>query len=65
MKQILKDMLSDEKGGVSHKRFISTIGAFILFGTFLWGKNEHIGELVFYLVCASMGLATIDKFTKK
>jgi hypothetical protein len=57
-------MLADERGSISHKRIIATIGAFILFGTYLWTKDVKLGELVFYLVCACMGFATIDKFTK-
>jgi len=57
-------MLADERGSISHKRIIATIGAFILFGTFIWTKDVKLGELVFYIVCACMGFATIDKFTK-
>ena len=56
--------MADERGSISHKRIIATIGAFILFGTYLWSKDVKLGELVFYLVCACMGFATIDKFTK-
>jgi hypothetical protein len=64
MRNFIKNMLADERGSISHKRIIATIGAFILFGTYLWTKDIKIGELVFYLVCACMGFATIDKFTK-
>jgi hypothetical protein len=64
MRDFIKNMLADERGSISHKRIIATIGAFILFGTYLWTKDVKLGELVFYLVCACMGFATIDKFTK-
>jgi hypothetical protein len=64
MRNFIKNMLADERGSISHKRIIATIGAFILFGTFLWTKDVKLGELVFYIVCACMGFATIDKFTK-
>jgi hypothetical protein len=64
MLDFIKNMLADERGSISHKRIIATIGAFILFGTYLWTKDVKLGELVFYLVCACMGFATIDKFTK-
>jgi hypothetical protein len=64
MREFIKNMLADERGSISHKRIIATIGAFILFGTYLWTKDVKLGELVFYLVCACMGFATIDKFTK-
>jgi hypothetical protein len=64
MREFIKNMMADERGSISHKRIIATIGAFILFGTYLWTKDVKLGELVFYLVCACMGFATIDKFTK-
>jgi hypothetical protein len=64
MLEFFKNMMADERGSISHKRIIATIGAFILFGTYLWSKDVKLGELVFYLVCACMGFATIDKFTK-
>jgi hypothetical protein len=64
MREFIKNMLADERGSISHKRIIATIGAFILFGTFIWTKDVKLGELVFYIVCACMGFATIDKFTK-
>lgn len=64
MQEFIKNMLADERGSISHKRIIATIGAFILFGTFLFTKNSELANLIFYLVCACMGFATIDKFTK-
>ena len=64
MREFIKNMLADERGSISHKRIIATIGAFILFCTFIWTKDVKLGELVFYIVCACMGFATIDKFTK-
>jgi len=64
MVEFIKNMLADERGSISHKRIIATIGAFILFGTFIFTRSTELANLVFYLVCACMGFATIDKFTK-
>lgn len=64
IKEFILNTLGDERGSISHKRIIATIGALILFGTYVWTKDYKLGELVFYLVCACMGFATIDKFTK-
>ena len=64
MVEFIKNMLADERGSISHKRIIATIGAFILFGTFVFTRSTELANLVFYLVCACMGFATIDKFTK-
>jgi len=64
MVEFIKNMLADERGSISHKRIIATIGAFILFGTFIFTRSTELANLVFYLVCACMGFATIDKFSK-
>jgi hypothetical protein len=64
MVEFIKNMLADERGSISHKRIIATIGAFILFGTFVFTRSSELANLVFYLVCACMGFATIDKFSK-
>ena len=64
MLEFFKNLLADERGSLSHKRIISLIGAMCLFVTFLISKDIKLGELVFYLVCATSGLATIDKFNK-
>lgn len=64
LKDFIINLLSDERGSISHKRIIATIGAFILFGTFVFTRSTELANLVFYLVCACMGFATIDKFTK-
>lgn len=64
MVEFIKNMLADERGSISHKRIIATIGAFILFGTFVFTRSTELANLVFYLVCACMGFATVDKFTK-
>lgn len=64
MVEFIKNMLADERGSISHKRIIATIGAFILFGTFIFTRSTELANLVFYLVCACMGFATVDKFSK-
>lgn len=67
MKQFIFNMLAGENGSISHKRVIATIGALCLFGTFVFKANinEHLADLVFWLVCACMGFASIDKWTNK
>jgi hypothetical protein len=57
-------MLADERGSISHKRTLAFIGSFILFGVYCFTKDQHLADLIFYLVCAWCGLATVDKFTK-
>jgi hypothetical protein len=64
IKEFVISMLSDERGSMSHKRILSTIGAFILFGVYIATKSDKLGELIFYMVMAFAGLTTIDKFTK-
>ena len=64
-KDFILSTLSDERGSISHKRIIATIGALVLFGTYLFSRDSHLADLVFYLVCTCMGFATIDKFTIK
>ena len=60
-KEFIVSMLSDEVGSISHKRTLSIIGSFVLFITFIFTRNEHLGNLIFCLVCLWGGLATIDK----
>lgn len=63
-KDFVLSTFSDEKGAISHKRILATIGAIILFVVYIIGRDSHLADLIFYFVCACMGLATIDKFTK-
>lgn len=67
MKQFIFNMLAGENGSISHKRVIATIGALCLFGTFVFKANinEHLADLIFWLVCTCMGFASIDKWTNK
>ena len=64
MLDFIKNMLSDERGSISHKRLLATIGSFVLFTIYCFTKDQHLADLIFYLICAWCGLATIDKFTK-
>jgi len=63
-KDFVLSTFSDERGSISHKRILATIGAIILFGVYCFTKDSHLADLIFYLVCAWCGLATVDKFTK-
>lgn len=67
MLDFIKNMLADERGSISHKRVIVTIGAFCLFAGLFMNKqvNEHIAELVAAIVAAGMGFTTWDKFSNK
>jgi hypothetical protein len=64
LKDFILSAFSDERGSISHKRILATIGAIILFVVYIVGRDSHLGDLIFYFVCACMGLATVDKFTK-
>jgi hypothetical protein len=63
-KDFILSTFSDDKGSISHKRVLATIGAIILFVVYMIGRDSHLADLIFYFVCACMGLATIDKFSK-
>jgi hypothetical protein len=63
-KDFILSTFSDDKGSISHKRVLATIGAIILFVVYIIGRDSHLADLIFYFVCACMGLATIDKFSK-
>lgn len=63
-KEFIISMMSDERGSMSHKRVLATIGILILFVVYIITKGDHLADLIFYFVCTAMGLATIDKFTK-
>ena len=66
IKDILKDMLMDERGSTSHKRVIVSIGAICLFvGLFIPHINEHVAGLVAGIVAVGMGFTTWDKFSVK
>jgi len=63
-KDFILSTFSDDKGSISHKRVLATIGAIILFVVYIIGRDSHLADLIFYFVCACMGLATVDKFSK-
>ena len=63
VKDFIISTFSDEKGSISHKRILATIGALILFSVYIFSKDSHLADLIFYFVCACMSLATIDKFS--
>jgi len=65
MLNFVKNLLADERGSISHKRSLSIIGSFILFGVYCFTKEQHLADLIFYLICAWCGLATVDKFSNK
>ena len=62
-KEFIVSTFSDERGSISHKRILATLGALILFGVYLFSKDSHLADLIFYFICACMSLATIDKFS--
>lgn len=66
-KDILKDMLTDERGSTSHKRVIVTLGALSLFIAFLgeFKVDAHLADVIAGIVAVGMGFTTWDKFSKK
>lgn len=66
-KEVLKDMLTDERGSTSHKRVIVSLGALCLFvGFFVHIPiNDHLADLIAGIVMIGMGFTTWDKFSTK
>jgi len=64
MKDFINNMLAGENGAISHKRVIASIGALCLFGCFIFKANinTHLADLIFWLVSACMGFASLDKW---
>jgi hypothetical protein len=67
LKDILKDMLTDERGSTSHKRAIVTLSALCLLVAFIFNFtiNTHMADLVAGIVFIGMGFTTWDKFSTK
>lgn len=63
MLEFFKNLLADERGSISHKRIIASIGALCLFIAFMFKVNidSHLADLIFWLVVSCMGLTSIDK----
>ena len=67
LKDIIKDMLTDERGSTSHKRAIVTLSAVCLLSAFMFNfnVNTHIADLVAGIIFVGMGFTTWDKFSTK
>lgn len=65
MLKYIKSMFSDERGAISSKRFISILGAFVLYGRFLYHAEQWLGDLIFMIIVAGLGLTTLDKIYNK
>lgn len=67
LKEILKDMLTDERGSTSHKRTIVTLSAICLLTSFIFNfnVNTHMADLVAGIIFVGMGFTTWDKFSTK
>jgi len=73
MKEFLKSMLTDERNTISSKRIagllcvISLVIALIAntFSKGAFGPSESLVDAVSLFAFGSLGLTTIDKFTKK
>jgi hypothetical protein len=65
-----KEMITDERGRISSKRFVGLISAFVLWFGFtisLFTKQGYtvdslLAEIVAFLAFGSLGLTSIDKF---
>ena len=66
----LKEMITDERGSISSKRFVGLVSAFVIWFGFtisLFTKQEYVVdsllvEIVALLTFGSLGLTSIDKF---
>ena len=67
MKEFFKSMLTDERGSISHKRMIVSVGALSLFVAFLANMkvDAHLADLIAGIVAVGMGFTTWDKHNKK
>lgn len=65
MLKYIESMLSDERGSISTKRFISILGAFCLFGRFIYSPTEWLGTLIFWIVVVGLGYTSFDKYINK
>jgi len=66
-KEFILDMFQDERGSISHKRVVVSLGAISLCTAFLVHipVNDHLADLIAGIVAAGMGFTTWDKYTKK
>lgn len=66
-KEFTKSMLSDERGSISHKRIVVTVGSVCLFVALFLGTkiNEHVADIIGGIVAVGMGFTTWDKFSVK
>ncbi len=67
MKEFFKNMLTDERGSISHKRMIVSTGALALFVAFIAHipVSNHLADLIAGIVAVGMGFTTWDKYSKK
>lgn len=67
LKDVVKDMLTDERGSTSHKRAIVTLSAVCLLSAFMFNfnVNTHMADLVAGIIFVGMGFTTWDKFSTK
>ena len=67
------DFFKGDKGEASSKRFVGIIGAFVLFGTMAHNSlspadivpSPDLVSAVEFIVIASLGFTSIDKFSNK
>lgn len=67
------EVLKDSNGDFSHKRFIGTLGAFVLFGAFIYNIvnpkdiaiNGELIQAVEYVVIACVCGTAAEKFSSK
>ena len=71
MKSYLKEMMSDQEGQFSSKRFV-TVGAFILLAVAFLADvfieidlPEYVWDDMMYVVAAGIGFTATERFTRK
>jgi hypothetical protein len=66
-KDFITSTLTDERGSISHKRIIVSLGALSLFVAFLAHMpiDIELAKIIAGIVAVGMGFTTWDKFSNK
>jgi hypothetical protein len=66
-KEFITSTLTDERGSISHKRIIVSLGALSLFVAFLahMSIDIELAKIIAGIVAVGMGFTTWDKFSNK
>lgn len=65
MNKFFKQIFQDDKQQYSSKRFLAIIGGLSLIGSMLYYNTENLVSSVLILVCAGLGITSIDRYINK